>query len=363
MRLAFVIHDLDLNNGQGRYVVELARRFQRRASVEIYSNTADPAVLADLPYVRWVRVRAWNRRYIFRIFTFIAAAESRLALAAPDLVHAQGLSCWCADVITVHIVNRARMRHLPACDSRSRRFAAILSPVEGLFYRWNCARRAVVMSRRLGAELRAEYGWTKEVVVIPHGTDVSRFRPPTKVERAELKAARGFSDRDWVWLYIGEAAKGLDLVIGRLPEFPRARLLVVSRSPSTGPAALAASLGVAGRVVFAGFDPRPELVYRTADLLVHPASYEAFGMVVTEAMASGLPVIVGAAVGAAELMTDGVDGLLVDPGLAGQLTEALHQLDGNPVLWETLGVAARARIVRQDWDVCANDTWRVYEGI
>ena len=106
--------------------------------------------------------------------------------------------------------------------------------------------------------------------------------------------------------------------------------------------------------------PHPERVYRAADIFVYPSPYEPFGMVVTEAMASGLACIVGRQVGAAELMTDGRDGFLMDSGDAPALRRHLETLSGDPANALRVGIAARETIQHHDWDACAEATWRVY---
>ena len=360
--IALVIHDLDLNNGQGRYVIELLRRLHPRAVFTVFSNTADPAFLAEHPAVRWCPVPAWRRRYLGAVFSFLLYSERAVRRARPDLIHAQGLSSWSADVITVHMINAVRSKKLDGGQRRARAFSAIVTPVERAFYRQGRARHAIVMSRRLGRELTAEYGWRRPLSVIPHGTDTQLFRPAADGrERAGLRAELGIPGEGPVWLFVGEAVKGLKETIAQLPHFPAARLLVISRSDPAPYRAHAEAMGVVSRVVFSGFTPRPERVYRAADVFVYPSPYEPFGMVVTEAMASGLACIVGRQVGAAELMTDGRDGLLMDSGDGPMLRRHLEVLTDDPVHAARVGIAARETIQHHDWSACAEETWRVYQ--
>jgi glycosyltransferase involved in cell wall biosynthesis len=188
------------------------------------------------------------------------------------------------------------------------------------------------------------------------------FRPAEDArERAALRARLGVPGESPVWLFVGEAVKGLRETIAELPAFPESRLLVVSRSDPAPYRALAENLGIAHRVVFSGFTPQPEEVYRAADVFVYPSPYEPFGMVVTEAMASGLACLVGSEVGAAELMTSGRDGLLFDPAQPGALRAGLEWLFSTPGAIQRVGVAARATIAQHDWDACAEATWSVYQ--
>lgn len=97
---------------------------------------------------------------------------------------------------------------------------------------------------------------------------------------------------------------------------------------------LAASLGVADRVHWPGFLQYDELpaAYQHAGAFVHPARREPWGLVVNEAAAAGLPLLVGRRVGAAcELVRDGENGFLVDPDDTGAFAALLLKVWSLPV--------------------------------
>ena len=121
----------------------------------------------------------------------------------------------------------------------------------------------------------------------------------------------------------------------------------------------AAGSGLADRIRFAG--PRVgealRRQYRTADVLVLPSRLEAYGMVVTEALAIGLPVVAAAAGGVPEALgrtTDGPPGLLVPPDDAAALRAALRNWLGDAGLRERLRRAAHERrSTLEGWDATA----------
>jgi glycosyltransferase involved in cell wall biosynthesis len=96
-----------------------------------------------------------------------------------------------------------------------------------------------------------------------------------------------------------------------------------------------------------------------ADVLAAPSvptrggKREGIPVVLMEAMATGLPVVASRLSGIPELVTDGVDGLLVAPGDAGALADALARLAADPAMRARLGAAGRERVVR-DFDVDRN---------
>ena len=116
--------------------------------------------------------------------------------------------------------------------------------------------------------------------------------------RRAFRQALGLGEDDRLLLQLGSRfrTKGLNrsiLALARLPEalLTRTRLYVVGDDVSRPYGRLARRLGVADRVVFLG--PRDDVprILVSADLLVHPAYYEAAGIVLLEALACGLPVI------------------------------------------------------------------------
>ncbi|MCU1536367.1 MAG: mshA 2 [Humibacillus sp.] len=153
-------------------------------------------------------------------------------------------------------------------------------------------------------------------VVIGNGVDTERYCPPTSVERRAARAALGHDANDRLVLFIGNefGRKGLPLVLSALTDLDdRTHLHVVGGTPDlvTQASAEAAHLGLGPRVHFAGAqtDPRPWL--RAADVLVMPSAYESFGLVVLEALASGVPVVATPTGCVPDLVVDGVNGAVV----------------------------------------------------
>jgi len=128
----------------------------------------------------------------------------------------------------------------------------------------------------------------------------------------------------------------------RIPD-PQARLMLVGTGQGeAGLRALAGDLGIAGRVIFAGFHPDPTPFYRTADLFVLSSDYEGFGNVIVEAMACGTPVVsTDCPSGPAEILEGGRYGRLVpvrDPAaLAAAIQAALSETPDRAALQRRAG--------------------------
>jgi glycosyltransferase involved in cell wall biosynthesis len=105
----------------------------------------------------------------------------------------------------------------------------------------------------------------------------------------------------------------------------------------------AAALGLERRFHMAGYREDVPRVLGALDVVVHcSVKPEPFGRVIIEGMAAGKPVVASKAGGAAEIITDGVDGLLMPPGDAGALAAVLARLLADPDERARLGAAGRA---------------------
>jgi rhamnosyl/mannosyltransferase len=149
--------------------------------------------------------------------------------------------------------------------------------------------------------------------------------------------------------------KGLDTLIQALPQLPSARLVIVGAGPMDAAwRELAAALSVADRVVFVGEvdDAELPIYYHAAAVFALPANAraEAFGTVLVEAMAAGLPCVtteVGS--GTSWVVQDGVTGRVVPPRDPDALAEAITPLLADADLRRRLGQAGAER-ARAEFD-------------
>lgn len=158
-----------------------------------------------------------------------------------------------------------------------------------------------------------------KALLVYNGVDLERFHPG---EERELRAELGLPEEAVVLGYIGEIRreKNLDVLVKAaarlLPAHPNLHLVLVGDS-SHEPGeprrllALAARLGLEGRLHLTGYRHDPERFHRLCDVYVHPSSREGFGVSIIEAMASGTPVVACRVRGPREIVNDGLDGILV----------------------------------------------------
>jgi glycosyltransferase involved in cell wall biosynthesis len=120
---------------------------------------------------------------------------------------------------------------------------------------------------------------------------------------------------------------------------------------------LAEDLGVAAFVRFLGFVPRERMpeIYRSAHIFVLPSQSEGMSIALLEAMASGLPVIVTDTGGTDELVSDGVNGLIVRWADVAALEQAIVRLQQNRALAWQLGDVSRSRAGQLSWENIAKE--------
>jgi UDP-glucose:(heptosyl)LPS alpha-1,3-glucosyltransferase len=182
-------------------------------------------------------------------------------------------------------------------------------------------------------ELIEAYGVPeRRIVVLYNGVDPVRFNPSLKEEwRAVVRSHLGVPEDADLVLFVGSGfyRKGMDrlLRIWGAPELKNAFLVAVGDDVRLRRYRRWAERQAPGRIIFVGRQEHVERFYGAADALVLPSLQEAFGNVVLEALASGVPAVVSRTVGAAELLTDSLAGGVVDdPDAPGALVHKLLQV-------------------------------------
>jgi glycosyltransferase involved in cell wall biosynthesis len=207
-------------------------------------------------------------------------------------------------------------------------------------------RTIIVHTRSYGLTSRPLRGRALEV--IPSAVDLTRFRPD--VDGSAVRAKLGL-EGSRVLVFTGRLVphKGVDLIVRALPDLPKdVKLLVVGRGPRLSELhALARRLGVDDRIRFCPDVSDTELpqYLRAGDLFVFPSQnrLEGFGLVVAEALAAGLPVVIADMPGVREVIEPGKQGFLVEPLIQHDLVEKLTTLLNDAPLRSQMALAARRR--------------------
>lgn len=192
-------------------------------------------------------------------------------------------------------------------------------------------------------------------VVVPNGVDLD-----------EPAGTVSLPDRYVVAVGRVVRTKGFDLLLEAFAAagLPDVALVVGGDGPElAGLAARGRELGVP--LHLPGRLDRGAVVAAMAGALavVVPSRVEAFGIVVLEGWRSGAPVVVTSRGGPADLVTDGVDGLVVDPQDTAALAEALRLVVTDVAAARRMGAAGRATVEAFTWDRVVDDYEAVYAGV
>jgi phosphatidylinositol alpha-mannosyltransferase len=247
------------------------------------------------------------------------------------------------------------------------------APVVGTFHCYSTSAfannaAALIGARRLYNKLHVRVAvseaarWTAERYyggryrIVPNGVDLEAARP--------REGARPDGPLQLLFLGRAEERKGLPVLL-RAYEGLRAvgedvRLTVAGATPEEVRPFLLDTEGIeiAGRVT----DEEKWSLLSQADLLCAPSlGGESFGMVLTEALASGTPAVCSDIAGYRDVVRDGVDGMLVPPGDATALGEKLHALGRDPERRAAMSASARERAERFAWPQVAGELVSLYE--
>lgn len=310
-----------------------------------------PAVLRKLSYVLGQFVMAWSlwrRRgdydllhvYQANLLSLFAALTCRIT-GKPIIVSVRSSDSG-DDAPTVEASGRSS--HGGDLEDLAR-----FGPLAVRLYRYLLTRDNAVMvslSSRMRSYVEARGFGSLRSQLIPNGVDTTRFTPAQHSSDEELRA------RTAICVAKLRAEKGHDVLLRAwrlvLDQHPEVRLILVGDGPLMAQLKqLAADLGVAESVEFTGRRTDiPQQLHR-AGVAILSSRYEGMPNTVLEAMASGLPCVATRVSGAEDIIRDDVNGLLVEPGDAQGLADALIALLGNPTLSHALGRAARTTIERR----------------
>lgn len=226
--------------------------------------------------------------------------------------------------------------------------------LEALQVKKNRSGKMIAICEQVKREFLQIYSMEEDrIIVIHNGVDAVRFNPERRqCEGKNLRSDLGIPPEAKVVLFVGTGfrRKGLGrlLELWKRRELPGVRLLVVGNDARL--ARYRRRWGKDDDVIFAGPQNQVENFYACADVLVLPAVQEAFGNVVLEAMASGLPVVASAEVGAMDEMNGPLaEGIVAHPDDPMELkAKILNMLDSNR--WSALAREARRRAEEFTWE-------------
>jgi UDP-glucose:(heptosyl)LPS alpha-1,3-glucosyltransferase len=357
MRLAFTYRRLAREGGTEadlyRTVAELAAR---RHEVHVFCGEIRCAPPRG---VHVHRVRTVHAGRVARLLSFAWLAPRAVARSGRwDVVAGFGRTVRQDLVRCGGGTHRAYLETMRRSGARRRGLGlyhrAILA-LEAAQYRPGNFRRALAVSSRVRDEIVLGYGVAGDRVrVVYNGVDLARFHPRARAEIGPaVRQHLGLPAGEPVVLSVGSGfrRKGVDTLLRLWSDGPPAdaHLVIVGGDERLGAYQRAAGApALRHRVHVVGPQSAVEDFYAAADAVVVASLQEAFGNVVLESLAAGLPVVTSSRVGAAELLTGSLQDLVVDDPLDGAALRARLELALGP-RGDELAAAARSLAERRPW--------------
>jgi len=388
LKIAFIAPDVSYQAGPAKVTASLIERFCEDHQISVFSHTIQGIDLSKIKHHKLptiTRPKFLERITLLVFSTIILGVFSLFRKRDFDIIHSAGYFCaFSANVITSHFCEREGLRlekaniieiphkspsqKLKALDDTMyRRLAAF---IEGLIFGRNSSKARIVVSQRMKEEFVRHYGDAAEnIIVIPNGVDLQKFNPANRlIDRDRIRQKHGISRSDLVLIFAGGywERKGVPYIIEALSLLPRSdvKLFISGSGDEKFYSQLAELKHVRERIIFVSGSSNLWEYYAASDIFVFPTIYEPFGLVIVEAMASGLPVITSRSAGAADFITDGVDGLLLsDPSDIDNLVVKIQLLLSNAELGKTMGECARKTAEKLSWDRVAEKTLEVYNSV
>lgn len=374
LKLCIVTHNVLIGDGQGRANYEIVQEVLRRGHTITLIATSIAPDLQQHSQVNWVPIAVkgiptqWAKNLVF----FQRSAHwLRSQSIEFDLIQLNGaISSARAQINAVHFVHGVWLHsaHHPVRHHRN-----AYGFYQWLYTAWNAywekriltrTPTLVAVSASVKRELLALGLPEQAITVIQNGVDLDEFCPSANPQALPVRQPWALPEGVPLALFAGDIRsnrKNLDTVLHALAQVEGLHLAVAGAIANSPYPTLAAQLGLSDRVHFLGLRrDLPELM-RASDFFVFPSRYDPFGMVVLEAMACGLPVVVAPTAGAAEVVTAESGFVLSDCEDVKELTQAMHRLATESGLRQSMGQQARQIAQKHSWQSKAQEYVDLFE--
>lgn len=369
--MTLVAHRVAKVGGMERAFAELAEGLLARGyEVRVISRECD---LSAHPNLRKVSLYSPNRPFLLAYPLFLVRGSLAIRRHRRGLVHVLGaIVLNSADVATVqfchHGFDTADALARSRSQSRFSRFNALAAHLlsimaERFVYGGARVRWLIPAANGVAREVTAHFpGFRGKQTIIPNGVDRASFKPAPDAA-AKVRASLAVGEDELLCAFVGGdwERKGLRFAIEALARSPGWRLMVVGDGPVGRYAALTHELGVETRVDFVGHQRETSAYFSAADAFVLPTAYEAFPLVMLEAAASGVPVLVTRTNGAEEFIDEGINGYFIERDGV-QIASRLHRLaEIGSAGRQAMGAACRAATERYSWPTIVDAHVALYE--
>jgi UDP-glucose:(heptosyl)LPS alpha-1,3-glucosyltransferase len=379
MKIARVVQRYNKQEGISRGVVEVAERLAKEHEVHVFANSWDDYGNSEIIFHKVPQIPQWPSRYIAQIFGFFVSSARMLKQHDFDIVHLHNSSACASDVVSCHGCPRGGISQVLNTYKDWRKEVSLGDIIKNMLmlpifeYNYSKKRRKkiIAVSKIIRNELIKFCQVPRDdIVVIPNGVNLDEFNPKNKkIFRNNIRKTLNIKKDDFVFLFVGNyfRMKGLRFALKAISRIKKKKVKLIVVGGLDAPRyqnvffRLARDTGIKDRVYFLGHTNDVKRFYGASDALILPTIYDAFGLAIIEAMASGLPVITSKSAGAADMIIDNFNGILLeDPTNVRVMVEKMEALIECPKLCDSIGIESRKTTKIYSWDVVAKKTLNLY---
>jgi len=371
-----------MDGGVGNATLQLARHLERRGHEIIVFTSANDA-FGSVERRGGIEVRRYPRTgtvgqtpvaasLLYR--PLISGVDADLAHAHMGNLPAPLTACWYAKTKKIPLVTTYHNDWMNGFGSLSRRAGVFL------FNHYFCDRilsrsdRIIALSENHARSSKFLRKYRDAVTIIPNGVDVPELN--TSLSKEVCRETLGLPPGAPIILFVGNLTpmKAPEVLLNALArvavEMPDVCAVFVGDG-ALRPSLIERSeaLGLRERALFPGavYDERKSMYYRAADVFVLPSVSESFGLVLLEASASGLPLVVSDLEPLRALVREGYNGVFAPPGDAKELADRILSLLQDDRLRERMGENAKRHLEQHQkafsWERIAELTEDVYRAV
>jgi UDP-glucose:(heptosyl)LPS alpha-1,3-glucosyltransferase len=325
MKIAVTFSGCHRRGGVERVVFECVRHLAAKGhQVDVFAHDYETDTS---PAIQYIRVPMTERPGFLGPWSFYRHCTEMLDPSKYDAVSTHGCVSPGGGVQWVHSVHKAWLEHSAKfrgawsagrIKQRLNPLHPILLHLEAGHFNNRRYRRVIAMTPTVKADLHRFYGVPDaDVEIVPNGFSPTEFNLDRVNElRDAVRKELGYAESDRVIVFVANELerKGFGPLVRAMAELKdkNLRLLVVGRVSPDAHAAEIEKRGLTPFIRFVGPSRDVARYYAAADVFALPTQYEAWGLVIVEAMACGLPVLTSRLAGAAITVSEGVSGLLLE---------------------------------------------------
>jgi len=370
IRVGVIIPKYGLVGGAETYVFELCERLALRGEFEIHvlankwRKGKAPITFHKIPIISFPR--------FLQPLSFAYFVKKHINSSDYSLVHSHD-RIFGMDLLTFHgiphktWIRNIRKRPLTLFDR-----ATIWVEQKG--FKNRSLKIVMPVSSLVREEVKKRYGFLEDKLMVnPPGVETERFSALDRKQcRREIFLRYRFSPEDVVVLFVSMnfelkrlslVLKGIAGLVAQEEREINLKLLIVGKGDEKRFRGLARNLGISDRVIFAGVTREVEKYYMAADIFAMPSRFDTFGLVVLEAMAAGLPVIITRSVGARDFVEHGVTGFVLseNPSVSEMIVSLAFLMKREKRL--QMGANGRKVAIRHSWDNVADRMADLYRSL